>query len=273
MPIKTTNISAQDIKNNPEGYYGQTVDYTSANGQNDWKIFHSDGTNIYLITGNCVKVTDKSGNIDEQKLNSSFTCMKKFNTTTNYRVRWVNENPNFFTVSSEVISKFKIYTYVFNINSHFIAPNAKRVSTLLLTSIWGNYIDYSKGSGQYSIGGPTLQLWMDSWNARYPEQKIYCDRANDNGYFVRKSSDSISSSYGSRNLNNDKENNGGELYFSSLTDNSESIQSYWLASTSAGGDDYIYIIRYNSISGTRYNDDGIGLRPVVCLNSNISLKQ
>ncbi len=273
MPIKTTNISAQDIKNNPEGYYGQTVDYTSANGQNDWKIFHSDGTNIYLITGNCVKVTDKSGNIDEQKLNSSFTCMKKFNTTTNYRVRWVNENPNFFTVSSEVISKFKIYTYVFNINSHSIAPNARRVSTLLLTSIWGNYIDYSKGSGQYSIGGPTLQLWMDSWNARYPEQKIYCDRANDNGYFVRKCSDSISSSYGNLNLNNDKENNGGELYFSSLTDNSESIQSYWLASTSAGGDDYIYIIRYNSIFGIRYNDDAIGLRPVVCLNSNISLKQ
>ena len=84
---KRTNISAQDIKNNPEGYYGQTVDYTSANGQNDWKIFHSDGTNIYLITGKYVKVTDNNGNIDTNKLNAG-TKMQIASGGKDYRVNW-----------------------------------------------------------------------------------------------------------------------------------------------------------------------------------------
>ena len=276
--VKRTNISAQDIKNNPEGYYGQAVDYTSTlNEQNDWKIFHSDGTNIYLITGNYVKVTDNNGNIDTNKLNAG-TKMQIASGGQNYRVNWNSSNlPSFNSdVSADIISKFKINTSVFNINSkknNTSYPNAQCVSTLLNPSYWTGYIDNSKGNNQIAIGGPTVQLWMDSWNARYPEQKVYCDSTNANGYYVRKSSGSATTSI---SLNQNK-NNGGELYFannfSALTDGNNTVDYYWLASPSAGGSSIVLYVRYSGSvgNGSYYYYYG-GLRPVVCLQSNISLK-
>ena len=276
--IKRTNISAQDIKNNPEGYYGQTVDYTSANGQNDWKIFHSDGTNIYLITGNYVKVTGSNNStIDTNKLNAG-TKMQIASGGQNYRVNWNGSNlPSFSTdVSADIISKFKINTSVFNINSkknNTSYPNAQCVSTLLNPSYWTGYIDNSKGDNQTAIGGPTVQLWMDSWNARYPEQKVYCDSANENGYNVRTSTGSATTSI-SLNKN---ENKGGELYFannfSALTDGNNTVDYYWLASPSAYSSINLLYVNFNGrVSGDRYFGDCGGLRPVVCLQSNISLK-
>ncbi len=276
--VKRTNISAQDIKNNPEGYYGQAVDYTSTlNEQNDWKIFHSDGTNIYLITGNYVKVTDNNGNIDTNKLNAG-TKMQIASGGQNYRVNWNSSNlPSFNSdVSADIISKFKINTSVFNINSkknNTSYPNAQCVSTLLNPSYWTGYIDNSKGNNQIAIGGPTVQLWMDSWNARYPEQKVYCDSTNANGYYVRKSSGSATTSIG---LNQNK-NNGGELYFannfSALTDGNNTVDYYWLASPSAGSSNYLLGVYFNGrVYSNSYNSYYGGLRPVVCLQSNISLK-
>ena len=231
--IKTTNISAADIKNNPEGYYGQEVNYTSANGQNDWKIFHSDGTKIYLITGNYVKVTEDNGNIDESKLNPD-TKMQIARGGKDYRVNWNKSSlPKFSTdISEDIISKFKINTSVFNINNHKGNANAQCVSTLLNSSLWTGYIDSSKGSNQTAIGGPTVQLWMDSWNARYPGQEVYCDSANDNGYKVRTSTGSATTSI---SVNQNK-NNGGDLYFannySALTDGNNTLSYYWIASPS-----------------------------------------
>ncbi len=275
--IKRTNISAQDIKNNPEGYYGQTVDYTSANGQNDWKIFHSDGTNIYLITGKYVKVTDNNGNIDTNKLNAG-TKMQIASGGQNYRVNWNSSNlPSFSTdVSADIISKFKINTSIFNINSkknNTSYLNAQCVSTLLNSSYWTGYIDNSKGDNQTSIGGPTVQLWMDSWNARFPGQEAYCDSANANGYYVGTSSKPTSTSF-SLNKN---ENKGGELYFannfSALTDGNNTVDYYWLASPSAyDSSNLLPVFYYGSVSSNNYNYYCGGLRPVVCLQSNISLK-
>ena len=276
--VKRTNISAQDIKNNPEGYYGQPVDYTSTNEQNDWKIFHSDGTNIYLITGNYVKVTGSDNStIDTRKLNAG-TKMQIASGGKSYRVNWNSSNlPSFNSdVSADIISKFKINTSVFNINSkknNTSYPNAQCVSTLLNPSYWTGYIDNSKGNNQTAIGGPTVQLWMDSWNARYPGQEVYCDSTNANGYYVRKSSGSATTSI---SLNQNK-NNGGELYFannfSNLTDGNNTVDYYWLASPSAYSSSYLLDVNYNgSVSSYNYNGYYGGLRPVVCLQSNISLK-
>ena len=156
----------------------------------------------------------------------------------NYRVNWKDSDlPSFNTyVSSDIISKFKINTNVFNINSkknNTNYPNAQCVSTLLNSSYWTGYIDNSKGDNQTAIGGPTVQLWMDSWNARYPEKKVYCDSANANGYNVRTSTGSATTSI---SLNQNK-NKGGELYFannfSSLKDGNNNVIYYWIASPSS----------------------------------------
>ena len=272
--VKRTNISAQDIKNNPEGYYGQTVDYTSQNGQNDWKIFHSDGTNIYLITGNYVKVTDNNGNIDTNKLNAG-TKMQIASGGQNYRVNWNLSNlPSFSTdVSADIISKFKINTSVFNINSkknNTSYPNAQCVSTLLNPSYWTGYIDNSKGNNQTAIGGPTVELWMDSWNARYPGQEVYCDSANENGYYFNGSNCYIKL--------NQNQTDGGELYFANnyrpLRDGNNTVISYWLASPSSSHPDLLIDVGYDGYVGNYggYGSNLLGVRPVVCLGSGITVK-
>ena len=160
--------------------------------------------------------------------------MQKVDSSANYRVNWNKSNlPVFDTdVSSDIISKFKINTSVFNINNHKSNPNAKCVSTLLNSNLWSSYIDSSKGNNQTAIGGPTVQLWMDSWNERYQDDKIFCDSANDNGYYLRKNTGSPTSSM----QLNFKKDNGGELYFannrSALADGKDTVNFYWIASTS-----------------------------------------
>lgn len=278
--IKRTNISATNIKNNPEGYYGQEVNYTSSNGQDDWKIFHSDGTNIYLITGNYVKVTNSNGDIDTNKLNAG-TKMQIASGGKDYGVNWNSSNlPTFSTdVSSDIISKFKINTSVFNINdkkNNTSFPNAQCVSTLLNSSLWTEYIDSSKGSNQTAIGGPTVQLWMDSWNARYQNSgdQLYCNNSNTNGYFVGSTS-KPQNSYSTSS--NSKKGNGGELYFannhSALTDGNNTVDYYLLASPSASSTCNVLFVHYSGrVNIIRYDLNDGGLRPVVCLQSNISLK-
>ena len=80
---------------------------------------------------------------------------------------------------------------------------------------------------------------MDSWNARYPNQKLYCDSANDYGYYVRGSSGSAYTAIG---INQNK-NNGGELFFANncslLTDGDDKVTGYWLASTNANNEDLV----------------------------------
>ena len=273
---KTTGITSSDIKNHPDWYYGKEVDYTSENRQNDWKIFHSDGTNIYLITGNYVKVTDNEGNIDTSKLNPD-TKIQIADSTANYRVNWNSSNlPGFSAdVSNDIFSKFKINTSVFDINSHKSNPNAQCTSTLLNPSYWAEYIDSSKGDNQYAIGGPTVELWMESWNARYTneEDQLYCDSSNENGYFVRKNTDSVTTSI-ELNLNKD---NGGELYFgnnySALTDGDSTGDFYWIATSSAQANYNLIDVNYGGgVSYYNYDSNCGGLRPVVCLTSNISSK-
>mgnify|MGYP004516274159 CR=1 FL=1 len=272
------NITAQMVAEHPETYYGLKVtNYESKNGQNDWKIFHSDGTNIYLITGNYVKVTDDNGNINPLKLNTEGTKMQIADGGKNYRVNWNSSNlPIFNTdVSSEIISKFKINTNVFNINSHKSNKNAQCVSTLLNPNYWTGYIDNSKGNNQTAIGGTTVQLWMDSWNARYPGQKVYCNSANADGYYVWKRSGSETTDI-SLNKN---ENEGGELYFANnynaLTDGNNKVNYYWLASTSAGDSGLLINVLYYGRMYIGYNDGDYGncggLRPVVCLGSGIKV--
>ena len=108
-----------------------------------------------------------------------------------------------------------------------------------------------------------MQLWMDSWNERYQDDKIFCDSANDNGYYLRKNTGSPTSSM----QLNFKKDNGGELYFannfSALTDGNNTVDYYWLASPSAYNSYNLLNVNYNgNVNNNNYNNNYGGLRPV-----------
>ena len=255
------NITAQMVAENPEKYYGLKVtNYTSTNGQNDWRIFYSDGDHIFLITGDYVDLSVAN------RLNSN-TGMTKVGTK--YRVYWSSAPSSLQTVEDTVKTRFMATGYTLNSSNE----NSKCVSTLLNTSNWESYKD-SNGMAEYAIGGSTIEMWMDSWNKRYPSDKLYCNNTNSNGYYVGTSSNP-STYYIESSVMNKKDGYNNSLYYphhESISDGDNSCYYYWLASPSAYGSGYVLSVGYGGyVNAIIYNATGMGLRPVVSLNSGIKV--
>ena len=265
-----SNITAKMIAENPEKYYGLKVtNYESKNGQNDWKIFYSDwkeksieqntenptDTHIFLITGYYIDATE-ANKID---LATGLKNRGKF-------VYW-NSAPDFQTIDSTTLSRFKATEYSLKSEN----ANSRCASTLLNTNNWKKYLDSEDGTGnaEKAIGSPTIEMWMDSWNARYPNDKLYRKASTSYpGYFVG-TSENQNSYYIANDVMNKKDGFKNSLYYIG--------QAYWLASPCAGNisglfdigyDGYIYHNNdYDYHWGTE--TDGIGIRPVVSLKDGI----
>ena len=249
-----SNVTAQMVANEPAKYYGLKVtDYTSQNGQNDWRIFYSDGTHIFLITGDYINTAETN------RINSA-TGMTK----SNYYAYW-HFVPSFQTVDSTTLTRFKAtgYTLQSGIN------NSKCVSTLLNSNNWSSYKD-SGNKAEKAIGSPTVEMWMDSWNKRYPSDKMYCNNTNTYGYYVGTSETPNSTSI-DYNVMKEKEGYKNKLYYPH-TSGYNSCNGYWLASPSAHSSDFVlYVYYYGLVDYYDYNYSTLGVRPVVSLNTGVTV--
>ena len=254
---KDKGITPKDIQKYPSLYYGKTVNYTSENGEENWKIFYSDGEHIFLITSDYIKADGKD------RINSN-TGM----TASGYTAYW-SSAPEFQNVSDNILKRFKATGY--NINEHKDNPNSKCVSTLLNQENWKKYLDKEDGSGiaEYAIGGPTIEMWMSSWNNLYEnvDGKLYCDNTNENGYYVgiekNPNTDNIDI------MNKKKGINNKLFYISEL----QGINGYWLSSTSMKSQYHINNIAcWGDIYGYA-SDYGLALRPVVSLKTGINVNE
>ena len=264
-----SNITAQMVANEPSKYYGLKVtNYTSTNGQNDWKIFYSDwkekseqqntdnptDTHIFLITGDYINTAETN------RIDKTATGM----TTSGYCAHWESV-PSFQTVEDEVLTRFKATEY-----SLQSGTNSKCVSTLLNANNWSSYKD-SGNKAENAIGSPTIEMWIDSWNARYPGDKLY-RKATTSGYYVGTNPDQtglINSS-----IMNQKEGyKNSRLYYPHTTSSYNSCGGYWLASPYGSYWENMIYVDYGSGLGCYiYNNSYyLGLRPVVSLNSGITV--
>ena len=253
-----SNVTAAMVASDPAKYYGLKVtNYTSQNGQNDWRIFYSDGTQIFLITGDYINTTETN------RINSA-TGM----TTSKYSAYWArNSVPAFQTVDSTTLTRFKAteYTLQSGIN------NSKCVSTLLNDNNWSSYKD-SGNKAEKAIGSPTVEMWMDSWNARYPKSsdQVYRRASTSTsypGYYVG-TSQNPSTYYIDSSA---KEGYNNKLYYPQ-TSSYNGTNGYWLASPSAFDSSYVINVGCNGyVNYSLYNYSYFGVRPVVSLNSGITV--
>ena len=255
------DITAKMVADHPETYYGLKVtNYTSTNGQDDWRIFYSDGTHIFLITGDYVDLSVAN------RLDSN-TGMTKIGTK--YRAIWNPAPSSLQTVEDTVKTRFMATGYTLNSSN----PSSKCVSTLLNASNWESYKD-NNGMAEYAIGGSTIEMWMDSWNKRYPSDKLYCNKTDEYGYHVGTSSNSRDD-YIDLSVMIAKEGYNNSLYYpyhESVSDGDRDCHSYWFASPSASSDiNILYVYCYGLVSNNSYNYTNMGLRPVVSLNSEIKV--
>ena len=250
-----TGITAQMVANEPSKYYGlKVINYVSQNGQNDWKIFYSDGEHIFLITGDYIDTTEPN------RINSA-TGMK-----TNKCSAYWKSVPNFQTVTSTTLKRFK------SAELHSENINSKCVSTLLNTNNWISYKD-SEDKAESVIGSPTIEMWINSWNNLYEniDGKLYYNNTNTNGYYIGTSLNPTSDCI-SRSVMSTKEGYKNKLYYPHIK-SYNNANYYWLASPSALTINHIlFVYQYGDVDNNYYyNLDNIGVRPVVSLNTGITV--
>ena len=114
-------------------------------------------------------------------------------------------------------------------------------------------------------------MWMDSWNKRYPNDKLYCNKTDEYGYYVGKNQNSSENQIRVE----DKEGYNNKLYFpykQIVLDGDYSCREYWLASPLGENDFGVCTIFYNAfISGYDYDMSMEALRPLVSLKSGVTV--
>lgn len=245
-------------------YYVDYIDYgidlnNDGDTSNDWKIFYNDGTYTYIIPSNSIllnKVPDISG---IQKLSNNSNYLAYFENS------YLTEDMKELQGNSQ--ERFMLGDYKLEANKE----SSKAVSILLNTENWTTFVnEYA----DYAIGGPTLQMWIASWNEKYNDNIEI--RVAENGYEVKLDD---ASNWSAAIDMKDKEGHTNELYFPKFTDASENTRcNYWLSSPGQRVDSAlptadIYQItdeEGQSIYATYYGMGG-GFRPVVSLKANQNL--
>ena len=264
------DITAEMVAEHPETYYGLKVtNYESKNGQNDWRIFYSDGTHMFLITGGYVDLS--TANEGTTKLNSN-TGMTKIGDK--YRVNWSSAPSSLQTVEDTVKTRFMATGYTLNSSN----ANSKCVSTLLNASNWESYKD-NGDMAEYAIGGSTIEMWIASWNElcekKYKKlsDKVYCNNTTYYGYCVGTSSNPTNAYLDSNAMSVKDGYKDSTLYYPyklEISEGSNRCNNYLLASPAAANAGIFYVDCSGHVSGRTCSSDA-GLRPVVSLNSGIKV--
>ena len=249
-------VNATEIANNPSEYYGGYVtNYTTPSGDPDvwWRIFYADESNIYLIASDYI-------HYDYAPTSANYTLYKN---STDYMLAFDNVYQDY--TGSVDITDARIRKWIQKYLA--VAPsstntNIRAVAFMLDEQAWS--AKYANSNyAEYAIGGPTLEMFVASYNETHPEKPMYCS-ADSTGYYISWT-------------------NGGTDYSISGLDRSESLYvisdvskaySMWLGSPSANYASYVmYAYFYGEVNYENYYAATPGFRPVVCLNSDIQLEK
>ena len=245
-------VDKTEIANNPEDHFGGYVDYTPANGDPEvkWRIFYADESNVYLIADDYI-------NPEYSPANWSGGTVYKYDTPLSI----CNYEEDAKQITDPRIIKLASFL---NYELDYTSRNIKGSIAMLDTTKWEMYVnnDYA----EYAIGGPTLDLYCMSYNKMYTGKQInyrvYEDKDKSILNYELKWSEDESYNY---------EISGLETSESLYTKRDDKSAAMWIASPYdiAVGDTFRVIDdRIHPVDGS---SAGTGLRPVVCLKSDVQI--
>lgn len=192
--------------------------------------------------------------------------------------------PNSYVNISGISNKMGDYGVKSDYRTNLITAmtNTANWSSLLKGTLNGTEIDYTetKDTNIKAMGSPTLELWRDSWNEKYPNTSRYTTNQLYTATTESPMSDGYNGFYVSRTYNQIttrecsisgsggyvSSSNADALFFPH-TRSYNSADGYWLASPSVASDSYCMVVScYGSVSYTSY---WFGLRPVICLPASV----
>ena len=245
-------MTASDVANKPS-IYGSTVTNYNANGIK-WKVFYATTDRIYLIASDYVHYS---------KLTNAYkngaSC---YNTGTYpYSYYWASGGTSLETTGRQD-GIFMATGYTLNSSK----DNSKPVSGLLNTNNWTDFVDTNYAD--YAIGGPTLNMYIASWNAK-GYTTLYTN-TNTNGYYVGTSANPTTTSV---DMSSDKAGYGDTLYYPYQSSYSN-CYGYWLVAPSAARTDGIMSVYDDgSVDYGTYGSYAFGVRPLVSLKSGVALQE
>ena len=264
--------------------YDKIID-TSLN--DEWKIFYigtmGDETesHIYLISDSYVKYSSLPSKTISNKTYSFMQGDNEWKANfANYKANSVDINDGIlpaYSTGAILESTYATINNIKNLNYSFYnlgytgenQENMRAVAAMLDTNIWSTFLD-SKGKAKYAIGGPTIEMFMKSYNDSHGTD-YGAKASSETGYQVSKTA--TSDTGWANNIDGISRDDTNKLYISeNVNDNAI---SYWIASPSARGNTRIIGVDYRGYLGNSTYDDNVyyGFRPIVCLNSNIELEK
>ena len=308
--VKIKESYEKDIGNEEQIYLGKLskgkssiIDYdvdlgidVDGNNNYDWQYFYNDGDNIYIIAEDYIPInssllSNSLGNIKTNIVSHPYSFNYDMSENGDDTVLNIGKNGSEDLFGNNVSDRNKFIPDKYLIswkqrvqNSPTTANNAKIVAMMMDTAKWENFanstkikttLNTSKPEELLATGGPTLEMWIKSWNEKHgnssdDENKIeieYDCSDNGVGYVVR--SEDGEWDYGI-NLSGNSNWVEDKMYFPH-TSNYNECYGYWLISPSAQGYNSIIDIGYDgemSIAGC--GNWSFGIRPVVCLPSDIT---
>ena len=255
---KASEITAEDI--------GETVtNYKpTEDKETQWRVFFADNEHIYLIASDYIPrdklPTNNAGHRPEDGSYprvAFFTAVKE-----DYKDKWatmIKENK----LKDTLITYHKWMSKEENQSKNY--DNIKSVAYLLDEAIWTN--QYGTKDAEYVIGGPTIEMFCESYKKKHSDKYIEYDINDEYGYKVKWQSDSNYSN-SIKGLNTTEFNN---LY----TINSHTYAwGYWLASPATEVTSVMVNFHDGVLIFAGSNDtNGQGFRPLVCLKSNVKLRK
>ena len=255
--IAQNTINAEEVANHPVVYCGKEVTgYTCDNsaGVNKWKIYHSDGKNIYLIADNYITaeyIPTKDG--------ATMTASTGYTNAYYFEDTLLNKYTGAASITDTNITPWLSYLKSSYGGSDNKNKNMKATAYLLDTEIWKGFKNLTKA--EYAIGAPTLDMFVASYNTRFAKQIETI--VQETGYKL-KFTDGDSYKYYLLTCD----------YLTAHHYKDNYANYMWLASPSADGSDFLmYVDYYGNVDSCGYDDSCFGVRPLVCLESGVSLEK
>ena len=155
-----------------------------------------------------------------------------------------------------------------------VQDNARAVSTLLNPSNWSNFV--ASNYADYAIGGPTIEMWVASWNAQYGNRlKLYTKMNHGGGTGYNIGTSSNPSDITTPITAVDEGYNNKIFFPYKQKIDSDKCFGYWLATPSANSPSDVAAIRCYSgqVSAYAFQGNNIAVRPLVHLKSGIKLQK
>ena len=196
LKVENSTLSGNSISGNEalKSMYGQDTDYKSVNGVT-WQLFYDDTDNIYLIASDYVPASTLPSEIclEEGEPTQKYRAGFSPDTNATYTGPIMNNTPWCNGADSNTITSNPLTSkYLKWVNSNVVNArnniNMRAVAFMMDTSKWSNFAGSAAGS--YAVGGPTIEIYALSYNAKHDTkigtyETVNDENATDFGYMVK----------------------------------------------------------------------------------------